>query len=345
MFWKTFASQFREKYLEKGYNEEEIQELLNYCNRLYNRKLPMIIDITHLSLLLGYKINFLYAISNEKKLFYREFKIPKRESGKFRIINEPLPNLKEIQIWINTNILKKIENENSLITSYRTGKSVRDNAKFHRNQDMVLNVDIKDYFSNITKKKTFIFFINLGYSKSISGLLAELCTLDNKLPQGAPTSPLLSNLITKNIDKRLFSYCKQYKIRYSRYADDLTFSGTFNKNKILKFVKTVLKEEGFIINKNKIRLKKRHQRQEVTGITVNKVLQVSSLIRRRIRQEVYYIEKYGLESHLEKVGIKNTNYLERLIGIINYSLFINKSDEEMLNFKAILKRQRRNNIS
>lgn len=328
MKWLEYSARFRTEYEEKGYSLEEIEEYLEYVKKLYDKNLPPIIDIKHLSLLLGYKTQFLYAITNKQHLFYREFKILKK-NGKKREISEPLPNLKEIQRWINTNILKKLENKNKYIKSYRSNSSIKDNAKFHKKQKNVLTIDIKDYFPSIDELKIIYFFKELGYKEDIAVVLGKLCCLDGSLPQGAPTSPLLSNLVTMQIDYRLFGYCKKRNIRYTRYADDLTFSGEFEVGDILRISKKILEENGFEINYEKIRNRKQNQRQEVTGITVNEKLQASIKIRRFIRKEVYYIVKYGLESHIEKQNIKTPNYIYKLIGIINFILFVNPKDLKM----------------
>ncbi|MGO2117321.1 MAG: reverse transcriptase family protein [Fusobacterium sp.] len=335
MKWEKFSFLLKDNYSNKGYDREEIEFYLDYCKKLYDMNLPMIINPDHLSLLLGYEIKFIYGITNMQKLYYRTFEI-KKKNGKKRKISEPLPNLKEIQRWINLNILKKLEHKNKYIKSYKSNFSIKDNAKFHRNQLNVLTIDIKDYFPSILEGKIISFFKDLGYTPEVSVVLGKLCCLNGSLPQGAPTSPLLSNLVTSQIDHRLIGYCLKNKIRYTRYADDLTFSGDFNVKDIIKIAKKVLLENGFKINIEKIRNRKQHQRQEVTGITVNKKLQASLKMRHLLRQEIYYIEKFGLESHLSRKGIENPNYIYKLIGIANFILFINPKDNKTEEIKKRL---------
>jgi len=163
----------------------------------------------------------------------------------------------------------------------------------------------------------------LGYSKSVAGLLTNLCCFNKSLPQGAPTSPALSNLIFKHADNRISGFAMKLGIRYTRYSDDITFSGNIKTGQIIKFVRKVLNEEGLSLNYSKIRLMQTHQRQEVTGITVNNKLQAPRFLRRKLRQQFYYINKFGLASHLDKTHNLSTNYIYRLLGISNFILFIN----------------------
>lgn len=335
MKWEDYSLKFEEKFKKKGYSPKEIESYLIYCKKLYDRELPMILDENHFSYLVGYDIQFIMAIINAPYKFYRKFNI-KKKNGKLREINEPLPNLKDIQLWINEFILKKVEQDNKYITSYKRNKSIKDNAKFHKGQRDVLNIDIKDYFGSISLIKVYKYFIYLGYNKKVAFLLAKLCCYKGCLPQGAPTSPLLSNLVTRHLDNRLLGFARKIKLKYSRYADDITFSGNIEEKFVIKVVKEILKESNFEINYKKVRNQKYYQRQQVTGIVVNEKLQVSRKFRNNLRQEVYYIKKYGLEEHLEKKGILNKNYIFRLIGQINYAIFINPKDTKMLKLKEDL---------
>lgn len=149
--------------------------------------------------------------------------------------------------------------------------------------------------------------------------------------------PTLSNLIFKSIDKRISVFCKLNNIRYTRYADDLTFSGDFNPGMMIKFVKNILVTEGFQLNNKKTRVRLQHQRQEVTGIVVNQKLQAPRKMKRELRQEIHYIEKYGLDSHLEQNQIKKANYIRHLLGIAHYIRHINPRDEKINSYIEKLK--------
>ena len=177
----------------------------------------------------------------------------------------------------------------------------------------------------------------MGYSHDLSCFLAYLCCLNNTLPQGAPTSPYLSNLRMITLDGKISKYTSQNSIRYTRYADDLTFSGDFNPHYIINDISKMVFNEGFSVNSEKTRVAKINARQEVTGIIVNTHMQISKKKRKQIRQQVYYIKKFGLESHLEHIRENRANYLNHLLGQINFALFVNPKDEEMKEYFDIIK--------
>jgi RNA-directed DNA polymerase len=328
MNWEEYKLKYYHYASFNGKNQDYIDSCLNYAEKLFNKDLPVIYDQLHLSLLVGYEEIYLIKASNSQELFYREFDILKKNKRDYRTISEPLPNLKNIQRWILREILSKLE-PSEYSKAFRPGYSIKDNAKFHRRQKKLLTMDIKDYFGSIDYKKVFTFFRNLGYSKQVSVMLANICTLNNGLPQGSPTSPMLSNLITKNLDQRIAGFSRKHKIRYTRYADDITFSGDFDEGYVIKFIKTVLNSEGFTINESKTRVRKRNQRQEVTGIVVNEKMQASRRYRRDFRQQMYFIKRYGLDSHVNKIEADNSlNYLYHLLGMANFIININPNDKE-----------------
>ncbi|WP_146550819.1 retron St85 family RNA-directed DNA polymerase [Rummeliibacillus suwonensis] len=328
MEWEEYKSKFYHYASFEGKDPDYIDNCLNYAEKLFNKGLPVIYDQLHLSLLVGYEEIYLIKVSNSQDSFYRKFDILKKNKRDYRTISEPLPNLKNIQRWILSEILSKLK-PSEYSKAFRPGLSIKDNARFHRKQKKLLTVDIKDYFGSIDFKKVFIFFRNLGYSKQVSVMLANICTLNNGLPQGAPTSPMLSNLITKNLDQRIAGFSKKNNLRYTRYADDLTFSGDFNEGHVIEFVKEVFKSEGFTINDSKTRVRKRNQRQEVTGIVVNEKMQASRSYRRDFRQQMYYIKKYGLDSHVNNIeGGDTLKYLYHLLGMANFIININPNNQE-----------------
>lgn len=328
MNWEEYKLKFYHYAIFKGKNDEYINSCLNYAESLFKKGLPVIYDQQHLSLLVGYEELYLIKVSNSQELFYREFEIIKKNKIDYRTISEPLPNLKNIQRWILREILSKLE-PSEYSKAFRPNYSIKDNAKFHKRQKKVLTIDIKNYFESIGYNRVLVFFRNLGYNKQVSIMLANICTLDNGLPQGAPTSPMLSNLITKKLDRRIAGFTKKQNIRYTRYADDLTFSGDFDEGYVIRFTKSILNSEGFAINDSKTRVRLRNQRQEVTGIVVNEKMQASRSYRRDFRKEMYYIKKYGLDSHVNSINAGNIiKYLYHLLGMANFIININPSDKE-----------------
>jgi len=285
--------------------------------------------------LVGYALEYLYAVSNDTKKFYRAFNIIKK-NGKKREIHEPLPSLKEIQLWILNEILEKIK-VSPYAKAYVRGRSVKDNARFHKRQKKVLSMDLKDFFPSITFKRVLHVFRMIGYREDVAVMLAHLCCVNDSLPQGAPTSPALSNIITSVLDDKIVEYTKEREIRYTRYADDLTFSGDFEEGDLIKNVERIVRRQGFVVNHKKTRVRRRNQCQEVTGVVVNEKMQVSRNIRRKIRSEAYYIDKYGYQSHVQHTNQNRRNYLYYLIGIASYALFINPNDEKMKQYLSVFK--------
>lgn len=326
MNWQNYAKRFRREARKAGRGDDYIERCLTYAKSLYKAGLPIIYDQEHLALLVGYSIEYLCKVSNAQTHSYRKFRIPK-VSGGWRKIAEPLPSLKEIQRFILDNILYKCE-PSKFAKAFIPGKSIRENARFHRNQPMVLSLDIQDFFPSISASRVYGLFWRMGYCKPVTTMLTQLCTLDGSLPQGAPTSPALSNLVSLRLDRRLSNYAIKNAIRYTRYADDLTFSGNFNTGSVIRLVRKVLFDDGLELNVEKTRLMQRHNRQEVTGIVVNKKMQAPRSLRRKLRQDIYYIEKYGLDSHMEATKKLLVNYVNHLRGIANFISFVNPADRD-----------------
>lgn len=335
MEWADYKEAFIREASAKNKSKEYINSCLLYAKKLFENGVPIIYNLDHFSRLVGYQKKYVKAACCSSPDFYRCFTI-KKKNGKERKISEPLPSLKEIQKWILNNILDKVD-ISKYAKAYAKGKSVKDNAKFHRNQKIVLSLDITDFFDNIHTKTIFDVFRSLGYSRKLSWQLAYLCCLNGSLPQGAPTSAALSNIILKEFDENIGEYTFARGIRYTRYADDMTFSGDFDVSEMIRTVVDNLKPYHLCLNRDKTRTRKPGQRQEVTGIVVNEKIQTSKSFRKEIRQEIYYIKKYGLDSHLDHLEIKKNHYLEHLIGKINYVLFINPKDEEFKEYMRFIK--------
>ena len=332
MDFKEYKKAYTNQALALGVSLDAIEVAIEYAEQLYKKNLPIIYDQQHFFQLVGYDEEYVIAIANQSEYFYKKYSIPKR-NGDRRIIHEPLPSLKEIQTWILEYILNPGAKTyvSPVAKAYMPKQSVRDNARFHKGQKYVLCLDLKDFFGSISFRQVFSVFRNMGYSRALATLLSNICVLDNALPQGAPTSPMLSNMVFRYYDDKIFDYCKSKNIRYTRYADDLTFSGDFNCKEVVSFIRKVLSKTSFAINDNKTKFVSRGNRQEVTGVVVNEKLQASAIYRKKIRQEVYYIIKFGVDKHLEAIKWERSiiDYLHHLLGRINFTLTINQNDSEM----------------
>lgn len=283
---------------------------------------------------LGFSIKTLYSVSNSLHKHYSTACVPKRD-GTQRKLSVPDKLLKSIQRKIVNTILIH-EPISIYATAYKFGSSIQKNALPHINKSKILKLDILNFFNNIyySKVKDLV-FPKERYSSKVRILLTMLCYYDDILPQGAPSSPIISNIILRDFDNEIGNWCKERNISYTRYCDDMTFSGNFNEYELLNFVRNKLFENHFLINKNKIIIARQNRQQNVTGIVVNKKLNLPTVYKKEIRQAVYYCKKHGIESHLKAKNIKLTKkeYLQSLLGKINHLINTCPNDKNATNYK------------
>jgi RNA-directed DNA polymerase len=280
-----------------------VDEIREHFRNLRKRE-----DIAELLEISDYQLrHHLYIFPIEKA--YKEFKIPKRSKG-YRLIHAPRTSLKIIQRKLNQ-VLNCIYQPKPSTYGFTIGKSIIGNAEQHLQQKCVLNLDIKDFFPSINFGRVRGLFMAhpYNYPKEVATVLAQICCHENKLPQGAPTSPTISNMICARMDSQLQHIARKHRCIYTRYADDITFSTSksqfsgllaFDLGKEGKFVlgeglREIIEQNGFSVNESKVRLRTQYQHQEVTGITVNEKLNVRRKYVRQIRAMLHAWEKYGLE--------------------------------------------------
>lgn len=311
---------------QNGEKHEDIEAACKYAENLITLNLPVIFNKEHFSLLLGRECNEITTMMATLETNYYHLSYIKKKSGGERTLNVPAVSLRIVQRWILDNILK-----NLYISQHAMGfcknKSIVTNAKSHLGKACVINVDLKDFFPSITQKQIFNIFYYYGYTIGVSYMLSRLCTCEGKLPQGAPTSPCLSNIVCLKLDKRLSEVSKRFSAEYTRYADDITFSGDSDISNILPIIKKIIIDEGFQLNEKKTRILFKHQRQEVTGLLVNgNHIRVDKKYIKKFKQEIYYCKKYGVESHLKHIDCKKHFYCDHMYG---KAYFIKMVDEEM----------------
>lgn len=316
---------------EKLSNEEVLKRL----------GLPILHNAEDLSKAINTKIGNLRFLAFYRKVsqihHYVRFLLPKK-SGGTRVISAPMPRLKKVQYWILENILNKVRISKEA-HGFCAKKSILTNAQPHVGKDIVINLDLKDFFPTITYVRTKGVFKKLGYSEQVSTILALICTepegdwveIDNKkyfvnngkrfLPQGAPTSPAITNIICRKLDRRLAGLASKYNFVYTRYADDFTFSASKdaaeNLTKILWGVRQIIKGEGFNLHPDKTRIMRKGVRQEVTGIVVNEKLNINGRELKKFRALLFQIEKDGI------VGKKWDGSTNILAAIKGYAGFVN----------------------
>ena len=258
--------------------------------------LPHFETIEELSELTRLSTRLLYCLSTKSKDYYKTKLIPKR-NGNLREISIPSYTLHIVQRWILVEILNKILPSDRAM-AFRKGKNFghKQNAYYHADTLYGLAIDLKDFFPSITANKVHTMFSNLGYNNFASTILTNLCTLENKLPQGSACSPAISNIICITLDKRLIGLCEKRGIRYSRYADDMYFSCD-DKTLLLKIfpiITKIVEDEGFTINKRKVHFHTPSNKKQITGITVSPTniedyveLKAPRKLKQKIRAEIF----------------------------------------------------------
>ncbi len=290
-------------------------------------------------------IKNLLFITNNPEGQYETVYITKA-NGKMREINKPDIGLKSFQKSVYKNILLHIPTSDYAV-AYKKGASIKNATAVHIGKPMILKLDIKNFFGSILYKNVQEMFLKQGYDYFMATTLATLCCYKGRLPQGTPTSPAISNIIMKDFDNKVACFCNTRNIAYTRYSDDMTFSGDFDKNEIIFFVESKLSKLGFKLNHKKTKLIKQGQRQTVTGVVVNEKQQLPKGYRKQIRQEIHYCQKYSVKSHILHTNLTDyirpngdvyyKEYLLNLYGRINYAIQINPVDVEMLDYKSIVK--------
>ncbi len=299
-----------------------------YATTLMERGLPVLFDLRHLAIVTGLEPSVVASMAAYPLPHYTTFRIAKRSGGS-REISAPRPALKHVQLWINREILNAMRPHESC-HGFTTGRSIVTNAAPHVQARLILKLDLRDFFPSVDRRAVFRVFRRVGYTRSISRLLAGLTTLRNSLPQGAPSSPQLANYAAYDMDTRLARLAEKHGIQYTRYADDLTFSGeAVERSAVKRTIERVVRDAGFRPNERKARYLHPHQRQEVTGIVVNSKLSWPRAERRRLRQEVYYVNRFGVESHLSRREGSRSRYKEHLFGRI-YALNSARSDDAVV---------------
>lgn len=246
---------------------------------------------------------------------YKRFQLPKKKGGK-RTISAPMPHLKNAQYWVLENILNKVQ-PTEHAHGFVAQRSIVTNARPHVGQDVVVNLDLKDFFPTITYRRVKGLFVALGYAEAIATLLALLCTepdtdlvqLDGQLyyvaigertlPQGAPTSPALTNLLAYRMDRRLRGVADKFGFAYTRYADDLTFSASGEAagrvGQLLWGVRQVVESESFTVHPDKLAVMQKGRQQSVTGIVVNNQPGIDRATLRKFRALLHQIGQSGWE--------------------------------------------------
>jgi len=261
---------------------------------------------------------------------YIVHRIPKRD-GSMRVLHEPKPALKlkqrQIQRYLQARGLKGSYCAHGFIP----GRSAVTHAKNHLHKRVIVKCDIEDFFGSTTRAMVSKALINCNLDKDAVKDICDICMLNNALPQGAPTSPLLSNLAFLDLDKRLSGLAKKFKATYSRYADDMCFSGNDPQlNAILPQVKYVVKNCGYKLKDSKSRVLRRNRSQIVTGVVVNQKLNVPRGLKHNTRARLFKLK----QALLTGKAFDETEFI-KLRGLVAY--FQAVSVETVTRFRATVR--------
>lgn len=315
-------------------------------DKLAKAQLPALDKAQDLAGAMGISLPELRFLAFERRVsrisHYRRFAMPKKTGGE-RIISAPMPRLKRAQYWVLDNVLARAP-VHPAAHGFLKGRSIVSNAAPHVGREVVINLDLKNFFPSIAMPRIKGVFRQLGYSEQLATTLALLCTeaqteevsVDGErffvahgaraLPQGAPSSPALTNILCRRLDARLQGCAAKLGFSYTRYADDLTFSGDAQARKLagklLWRVKQIVVDEGFTPHPDKQHVMRAAQRQSVTGIVVNQKPSLERDTLRRFRATLYQVEKDGPAG---KQWNGNDNVIDALEG---YAQFIKMVDAQ-----------------
>lgn len=300
-------------------------------------------DVISVAETIGIPIGKLYMLSNNYRprkknrysqyVNYHTFVIHHGRGHKNRILHIPNDLLKHVQRRILDRYLYQLE-VSKCSTAYCKGRSLLDNSYPHVGKECVLKLDISHFFDSIDDDMVYIVMKRIGLSVPATTLLTHLCTYNGNLPQGAPTSPYIANLVMKRFDEKLHKWCDERGITYTRYCDDMTFSGQkadLTRANVVGKVRSMLHRMSLTLNDKKTVFISSSQQQRVTGVVVNEKPSLSREQHRALRQEVYYCKKYGVIDSLkhQKLDITPDKYLKSLLGRISFTLQIEPDNREM----------------
>lgn len=276
--------------------------------------LPFIYDAKQLAEFFETDLKTLYRAVRGADDAYHTVRIPKKSGGE-RVLSVPDESLKAMQSRILSEILYHLP-ASRYATAYFPGAQLKNNAAPHAGKRYLLKLDVLDFFGSVTFFQVYKRVFNTRrFPRNIGAMLTKLCCRDDVLPQGAPTSPALSNLVMKDFDGALGAWCEKRGIAYTRYCDDMTFSSDSPIYYVAKKAAGMLYDMGLELNAAKTRYVTSASRQTVTGLNVNATPCVPRAFKRELRKQVFFALKYGADGQPDRA-----RYLRSLIGKTSFVL-------------------------
>lgn len=279
-----------------------------FKHRLSMFDLPEATDVGDLSDFVHLSSGLLYRLSKYNNNFYKRFKL-KKKSGGNRFIFSPAKEMKSVQAWILRMILDKIQ-VSELAVGFRKGKNIFHNALRHQGNRYFLCLDIENFFPSISYAKVYSVFKAIGYNPHVSHIFSALCTCDGILPQGAVTSPSLSNIICSRMDRRIAGYTGKQNITYTRYADDMVFSSLSPRPLvgIKRVIAEIIDSEGFTLNEGKTRFLGPRRQRKVTGLIMSDdSFGIGRNTKRKLRATIHGLVKKNLSRKSKEQLVKKIN--------------------------------------
>lgn len=335
--------------LKLGKSNARLEELMNYAFKFEKHGIPYIHSIEHLAILTGTDPNFIRNIISRRIESYITHCIPKRSGGN-RFLHIPIDELKKIQQWVNNNILVNT-NSHWCCYSYKKNASIKKCAEKHIDCKWLIKLDIENFFDTVSEVDVYHIFRKLGYKASMAFYLARICTYQSnyypqkfnrwirfknksnstpidsthvhyfgQLPQGSPTSPILSNLALYGLDHKLNNLIHKMHGIYTRYADDMFISfsiGDFDRTKartIIGLTSNLIKNNGYNLNKTKIKIIPPGSKKTILGLNVkSNGISLSRTYKNRIEAHLYGIKKFGISAHVRHRGFQSIfGFIEHL---------------------------------
>lgn len=305
--------------------------------RVPERPLP---SMDHLASAEGLDLSFLAAVAERRVDAYREFKIPKGSGRSTRTIAAPTPDLAKAQKWILNNMFSGAQaSPNSF--AYQRGVSVKDCATVHVGARWLVKLDLRDFFSSIDERRVAKIFRLTTTDEATSVTLAKLCTrvplpahlprrsVLGLLPQGAPTSGMLANLVAHNLDLSLSRLASAQQLRYTRYSDDITFSSKlkFSRGKgerVIRAAREHIAGNNFVMNEKKIRVCPPGSRLLVLGLLVdNEQVRLTTNFKKTLNWHVYGCKRFGITPYSRSQGfLKEDEYLLHVEGLFAHAMHV-----------------------
>ena len=286
---------------------------------------------TQLALCIGISPRLISSFTHKTENHYRRFSIPKKTGGE-REIASPRFFLKTVQYWIKDYFLWGLK-IHPACHAYLPGRSIQSNAVQHVQQNFVANIDIEDFFGSITTNHVNELLKANGIGTTLAHVIAHVLTLDECLPQGAPTSPVISNAFLYQFDCVFTDYCLLQELVYTRYADDITISGNTRKEieVAIGFVKKEFKKYGVALKDKKTRIASKYASQRVTGLVVNEHVLPPREYRRKVRAIFHKADLYPLDFLLRLEEMKgHVSYLSSFEGL--------KNDKSIVRYMKIIRK-------